>query len=336
MFHDCPNLSLISIGSEVEAIRTAAFYGCKNLSVIDYGEKIKSIESDAFSKCESLPTIDLPVSVQYIGSRAFSDSALKHITIRNANCVISQDAISIYATIHGYAGSTAEQFADEYGYFFEELDPHDHVFGEWEYDGRSKDDYCTAIYARYCAVCGLRETKTEEMHDYYEYSRTGSCTEGGTIVYRCKYCGTTKTENLPATGHDYNSRVIGLCTEPHSVSYECKYCGYNYKEPEDATEHTFGEPKRNTSCGGVIDTYTCTRCGYSYQDVITEPNHDFVEDKRSEPTCGKDGFVNYICRTCGYFKKDILPATGEHEFVQDDYYKWFSDTEHIQGFRCSR
>lgn len=40
--------------------------------------------------------------------------------------------------------------------------------------------------------------------------------------------------------------------------------------------------------------------------------HDWVETKRTEPTCGAEGSVTYVCSKCGATKTEIIPATGEH------------------------
>ncbi len=49
----------------------------------------------------------------------------------------------------------------------------------------------------------------EHAWDEGKVTKEPTCTEEGEIVYTCERCGETKTETLPATGHNY---VNGVCT----------------------------------------------------------------------------------------------------------------------------
>lgn len=112
----------------------------------------------------------------------------------------------------------------------------------------------------------------DHEHDYEEeeITKKATCTEDGEKTLKCKVCGKTKTEVIPATGHNY-------------VDGECTYCGE--KEPEQH-EHQYEETitKKPTCTEGGEKTYTC-ECGDSYTEPISAKGHSY----------GEDG----VCKECG-------------------------------------
>lgn len=99
-----------------------------------------NIDSLAFSGCKSLESIVFPTGLKTIGRRAFSGCGLKEVHLPNSlerieweafsNCddlndVYLPESISFFGaflfngcsnlTIHGVAGSSAEQYAHEQG-----------------------------------------------------------------------------------------------------------------------------------------------------------------------------------------------------------------------------
>ena len=108
-----------------------------NLSEISIPEGVRYIENGVFYGLTKLETIDLPESVELIDAWAFCTPGLKELTIRNPECRIIEDPNdaticnefdfetrerSYNGVIRGYAGSTAQKYADKYGYKFEALD----------------------------------------------------------------------------------------------------------------------------------------------------------------------------------------------------------------------
>ena len=65
--------------------------------------------------------------------------------------------------------------------------------------------------------------------------------------------------------------------------------------------------------------YLCD-CGDSYQgNLVAAPGHDLVETDRLAPVVGKDGYVEFTCRTCNQRNREVLPALteeGEHYHVK--------------------
>ena len=143
----------------VTSIGENAFFQSAITGVV-FPDSVTSIEKDAFSDCERLTSVTIPDSVTSIGNTAFcscdglvsvivgsgvismgdGDGAfscclsLEDITIKNRECdlqyqgTISNDIDymgggSYYnGTIHGYKNSTAQAYAEKYGYKFEAID----------------------------------------------------------------------------------------------------------------------------------------------------------------------------------------------------------------------
>jgi len=100
-----------------------------NVTVPDY---VISIEDYAFYANKDIKTVTVPASVKQIGKCAFCGcSSLSTVLIENPECEICNEAETVcnrYAddtqeyryngTVRGLAGSTAEAYANEYGYRF--------------------------------------------------------------------------------------------------------------------------------------------------------------------------------------------------------------------------
>ena len=124
-FRECDGLTNVTIPNSVITIGFAAFLNCSSLAEVIIGNSVKTIENTAFSVCDSLTSIIIPSSVTSIGGYAFNCNSLVSIYIMNKNCDIflySSYTISETATIYGYIGSTAQEYAEEYGRKFVALD----------------------------------------------------------------------------------------------------------------------------------------------------------------------------------------------------------------------
>ncbi len=131
-FRSCPNLTSVSISEGVTTIGDWAFDTCPNLTDITIPESVTNIGAYAFSDCTGLTSVVIPESVTEINSRAFgSCEKLESITIKNSDCEILSNAIFngedengeyYHGIIYGYVNSTAQSYAEQYGYTFEALD----------------------------------------------------------------------------------------------------------------------------------------------------------------------------------------------------------------------
>lgn len=170
-----------------------------------------------------------------------------------------------------------------------------------------------------CADCGEKDPDHE--HSYTEViTKEPTCTEAGEKKLTCS-CGDTRTETIPAKGHNYADgectdcgekdpdyhkhsyteavTKAPTCTEAGEKTYTCG-CGDSYTESIPATGHHYGEDDKCTDCGELDPDHK-----HNYTEVITK-----------QPTCTEDGEKTLTC-TCGDSKTESIPATGHH-YGEDD------------------
>lgn len=91
------------------------------LSILYTGDApylVTGIESWAFAYVSTLKKVTLPENIANIGMNAFSNcNNLQQVIIKNKDCTMPEcaNAIPSNATIYGFKGSTAEQYAKTYG-----------------------------------------------------------------------------------------------------------------------------------------------------------------------------------------------------------------------------
>lgn len=138
-FEGCENLSSVNIPDDVTVIPAAEFSGCKNLTSVNIPDSVTSIDGWAFRNCDSLTSVTISESVTSIWSEAFGEcDNLAEIKILNPECEIhdSEGTISngyngdydysntdyyFNGTIYGYENSTAQAYAEKYGYNFKAI-----------------------------------------------------------------------------------------------------------------------------------------------------------------------------------------------------------------------
>ncbi|PWM00115.1 MAG: hypothetical protein DBY04_01130 [Clostridiales bacterium] len=195
-FNNCSSLESVTFGdnSKLRSIGDSAFYFCYSLTSIEIPSSVTSIGSWAFYQCSKLRSIEIPSSVTSIGSSAFYKSSLIRITIlsRDVKIYDSSYTIRTTATIYGYAGSTAQAYAEKYGRAFVALDEptHEHTYGEWE-------NYNETLHKRTCS-CGDVEYANHTW-DSGVVTTEPTSTSQGVKTYTCTACGATKTETIPPT-----------------------------------------------------------------------------------------------------------------------------------------
>ena len=125
-------------GLPVTEIDNSAFSNCTTLKSITIGNGVTKIGYQAFFSCDSLTDVVIPESVTNIYGQAFCGcEQLSDITIYSPGCEIpdydysftitngydtEKKAPFFNGTIHGYKGSTAEAYAEKYGYAFEPIE----------------------------------------------------------------------------------------------------------------------------------------------------------------------------------------------------------------------
>ena len=117
-FEGCTNLTSIIIPDGVTNIGVCAFRYCHSLTSVNIPDSVTSIDHAAFGCCISLTSVIIPKSVTSIGWLAFHGcDNLTDIYILNKDCdfYFYSNPIPANATIHSYAGSTAEEYANKLG-----------------------------------------------------------------------------------------------------------------------------------------------------------------------------------------------------------------------------
>lgn len=129
----CKDVKKLIVKEGITSISHGAFNPMHHLESIELHNGLERIEEGAFGWTGFPKNVEIPESVVRIDERAFFQAHLLSITINNPNCEIYDD-ISTFAdqdyetweydslpTIYGYKGSTAEAYAEKYGYEFKEI-----------------------------------------------------------------------------------------------------------------------------------------------------------------------------------------------------------------------
>ena len=172
-----------------------------------------------------------------------------------------------------------------------------------------------------CDDCG--ETKTRQipvdptLHAYNEEITTpATCTQPGLKTLTCE-CGDTKTEDIAATGHNYNSVVTApTCIADGYTTHTCSVCGDTYKDSETlATGHNYNSVVTAPTCTtGGYTTHTCSVCGDTYKDSETSATGHNYTSVVTAPTCTTGGYTTHTCSVCeDTYKDNETSATGHTE-----------------------
>ena len=128
VFGNCTGLTSVTIPNSVTSIGESAFSQCAHLTSITIPNSVTSIGNWAFYCCHRLTSVTIPNSVTSIGDGAFCGcTSLDGIAILNPECKIDESrdtTLGAYNqnTIYGYPNSTAQDYAEKYGYTFKTLD----------------------------------------------------------------------------------------------------------------------------------------------------------------------------------------------------------------------
>lgn len=243
-FVDCDSLKAITIPASVSAIGSEAFMECGILEsvIFEEGIQLERLSSEMFSHCTSLKEITIPASVKYIDNYAFNGcSALKEITIpegvdclgnkafvscENLEKIIilnpeleihsSADAIVSTAVIHGYANSTAKDYAERYGRTFVELTcPHENAEEREEVAPTcTKAGNAAGVYCAFCKTYISGGEAIEALGHELEWiiDVEPTCETDGLEVHCCSRCETKifntvvcDPSTYPETPHEYSS-----------------------------------------------------------------------------------------------------------------------------------
>ena len=115
-FWNCTSLAAITLPDSLRSIGTGAFRCCTALESVRFdpfdSSDLREIQMEAFYGCTALQQFEVPYRTTSISAQAFAYSGLRDLTVRSYTCKIHPSAFSANVTIHGYAGSEAEAFAE--------------------------------------------------------------------------------------------------------------------------------------------------------------------------------------------------------------------------------
>ena len=166
---------------------------------ITIGDGITGIGNYSFSSCLSLKELTIPEGVGSIGEAAFYNcSCLTDVTILNPDCVIGDHPGTLgdpaKTVIRGYKGSTAEDYANRYGYQFEDVTVKPFRFADV---GDSDKFYYEPVYWAY----GHDPQITNGINDT-SFGPDRGCTRGQVVTFLWRAAGCPKPKNTGTTFKD--------------------------------------------------------------------------------------------------------------------------------------
>lgn len=200
----------------VKSVADRAFYGSR-ITKLEIPSGVEKVGNYAFEECDLLTNITFGSDVLEIGEAPFSlccyNANLHNITILNKMVKLDRNIWQLHGNLYanendyesdeegelvighrkmyGYKGSTAQAFAEANGYEF------------------------------VCLQC--------ENHTLLSsITKVATCTVDGEMLYTCKDCDYTKTERIPATGHNLvedMAVVAGMRADGKTAGSHCGTCG---------------------------------------------------------------------------------------------------------------
>ena len=177
----------------------------------------------------------------------------------------------------------------------------------------TEEGYTGDIYCADCkTIISVGETLSKTNHSWDEGKITtpAACTTAGVKTYTCTFCGITKTEDIPATGHVTKVKKFtkdATCkTEGYSGDVYCQDCGALLEEGKvlPKVEHSWDEGQITTPATCMaegVKTFTCTVCEETKSEKIPAVGHGATEVRnRKDATCAAEGYTGDThCTVCG-------------------------------------
>ena len=168
----------------------------------------------------------------------------------------------------------------------------------------TKDDTCTLYYMVYTPESSGEE---EHTHSYSSSVTTAAtCGKAGVMTYTCS-CGSSYTEEIPATGnHSYSSVVTAPnCTEQGFTTHTCSVCGNSYVDSYTAANGHSYTNGYCTVCGAADPGYAAPT------DPTEEPTEPTEEPSQpSEPAVSADAKIHNF--TDDGFSSDFYTFAGSN------------------------
>ncbi len=168
----------------------------------------------------------------------------------------------------------------------------------------------------YCKDCNTKVTagkvlpKTDHTWDSGKITTAATCSGKGIKTYICTECNVTRTEEIPATGHQHtelrNAKVATCTQEGYTGDTYCKDCNTKLSSGKvlPKTDHTWDAGKITTVaiCSEKgIKTFICTVCKSTRIEEIPATGHvNKITKFAKEASCKSEGYTGDIyCQDCG-------------------------------------
>lgn len=118
-FYGCESFTEFIMPDSVQTFGSEALKNCVNIETLKLSENLKELSFEAFKGCKSIKEVTIPEKVEKIGgANPFLDcSSLEKITVLNPEFNFGEFGFlggTEKTVIYGYAGSTAQTFAEQY------------------------------------------------------------------------------------------------------------------------------------------------------------------------------------------------------------------------------
>ncbi len=346
------HMKSVDLSNRVAQIDRCAFAGCELLEEAYFGDKIDTIQARAFTSVDAALQLAIKAALNRIldpdnpdGNEEHADDIAAGLTqiakITQLKRAIFKNAPA--KTITG-AADTNSSFPRDCVVYYPQ--------GSYAWAAELKDDgtwqgYKTGLWhgdhiAQFadtvvaptctkqgythhaCTVKGCTYAPVDDTyvaatdHTWVTQTFPASCTEQGTVFYKCSGCGATRTEKIAALGHDLSRCDLfpATCTKPGRVVGTCARCGVQIDEviPAKGHDYSYADVRTEPTCteSGHYKG-TCPTCGKDYDDTIPALDHDWGEwVVAQEPTYTTTGYRYHICARCNARVGEDIPKLHEH------------------------
>ena len=349
------HMKSVDLSNRVAQIDRCAFAGCELLEEAYFGDKIDTIQARAFTSVDAALQLAIKAVLNGIlapddpdGNEEHADdiaagltqiakvTQLKRAIFKNApaksiygaadtNSSFPRDCVVYYpqgsytwaaelkddGTWQGYKtglwhGDHIAQFADTV------VDPTCTKQGYTHHACTVKGCTYAPVDDTYVAATGHTWVKTQTY--------PASCTEQGTVFYKCSACGATRTEKIAALGHDLSRCDLvpdATCTQPGRAVGTCARCGVKIDEVIPAKGHDYSYKSASSTEPTCTESGrykgTCPVCGKDYNDTIPALGHDWGEWVTTiEPTYTTVGYRYHLCARCNTREGEDIPKLHTH------------------------
>lgn len=347
------HMKSVDLSNRVAQIDRCAFAGCELLEEAYFGDKIDTIQARAFTSVDAALQFAIKAALNGIldpdnpdGNEEHADdiaagltqiakvTQLKRAIFKNdpaktitgaadTNSSFPRDCV-VYYTQGSYTWAAELKNDGTWQGYKTGLWHGDHIaqFADTVVAPTcTKQGYthhaCTVKGCTYAPVDDTYVAATD--HTWVTQTYPASCTEQGTVFYKCSACGATRTEKIAALGHDLSRCDLfpATCTKPGRVVGTCARCGVQIDEVIPAKGHDYSYKSASSTEPTCTESGhykgTCPTCGKDYDDVIPALDHDWGEwVVAQEPTYTTTGYRYHICARCNARVGEDIPKLHTH------------------------